>query len=142
MEKPLLTLQYLFIFIGFVLILGTSYPSYSQIFSRNKETRVSFPTEINVPEVDFQLKSTGIKKFDVNLEKKPINNTKIKIYDFLGNLILEDFISPADGKRKSYDLSQTSSEIFVVEIGNSKYNKTKSIYATPQGKKQKSEESE
>ncbi len=66
---------------------------------------------------------------------------KIKIYDFLGNLILEDYISPTDGMQKTYDLSQTSSEIFVVEIGNSKYNKTKSIYASPQGKKQKSEDS-
>lgn len=141
MEKPLQNLQYIYIFIGFVLILGSSSPTYSQIFSRKKEATVTFPKEINAPEVDFNLKSTGIKKFEVNLEKKPVNNTKIKIYDFLGNLILEDYITPTDGQQKNYDLSQTSSEIFVVEIGNSKYNKTKSIYATPQGRKQKSEDS-
>lgn len=141
MEKPLPNLQYIYIFIGFVLIVGSTSPSYSQLFNRKKETTVTFPKELNAPEVDFNLKSTGTKKFEVSLKKKPISNTKIKIYDFLGNLILEDYISPTDGQQKSYDLSQTSSEIFVVEIGNSKYNKTKSIYATPQGKKQKSEDS-
>ena len=139
MDKPLPYLQYIYIFIGFVLIVGSSSPSYSQIFGRKKETTVTFPKELNAPEVDFNLKSTGNKKFEVKLEKKPVINTKIKIYDFLGNLILEDYISPTDGKQKSYDMSQTSSEIFVVEIGNSKYNKTKSIYASPQGKKQKGE---
>ncbi|HSJ69783.1 MAG TPA: hypothetical protein VK921_19035 [Anditalea sp.] len=141
MEKPLPNLQYIYIFIGFVLIVGSTSPSYSQLFNRKKETTVTFPKELNAPEVDFNLKSTGTKKFEVSLKKKPVSNTKIKIYDFLGNLILEDYISPTDGQQKSYDLSQTSSEIFVVEIGNSKYNKTKSIYATPQGKKQKSEDS-
>jgi hypothetical protein len=137
MEKPLPILQYIYLIFAFVLILGTITPAYSQIFSRKKETTVNFPKEINAAEIDFNLKSTGIKKFEVNLDKKPATNTKVKIYDFLGNLILEDYISPADGQQKKYDLSQTGSEIFVVEIGNAKYNKTKSIYATPQGKKQK-----
>jgi len=141
MEKPLPKLQYFYLFLAFVLVLGSIAPGYSQIFSRKKESTVSFPKEINAAEVDFNLKSTGIKKFEINLDKKPVNITKIKIYDFLGNLILEDYISPADGQQKKYDLSQTSSEIFVVEIGNAKYNKTKSIYASPQGKKQKSGES-
>jgi len=137
MEKPLPILQYIYLTFVFVLILGTISPAYSQIFSRKKEATVNFPKDINATEIDFNLKSTGIKTFEVNLDKKPVGNTKIKIYDFLGNLILEDYISPSDGRQKKYDLSQTSSEIFVVEIGNAKYNKTKSIYATPQGKKHK-----
>lgn len=135
MDKTLQNQHYFLIFIALLLILGSGVPTYSQIFRNKQEKSVSFPKELSAPEINFELKTTGQKKFEVKLEKKPINNTKIKIYDFLGNLILEDYISPADGQQKTYDMSQTGSQIFVVEIGNSKYNKTKSIYASPQGKR-------
>lgn len=135
MDKTLQNQHYFLIVIAFLLILGSGFPSYSQIFRSKQEKTVSFPKELPAPEVNFELKSTGQKKFEVKLEKRPVSNTKIKIYDFLGNLILEDYILPSDGQQKSYDMSQTGSEIFVVEIGNSKYNKTKSIYASPQGKR-------
>lgn len=39
---------------------------------------------------------------------------------------------------KDYDFTHLNSKIFVVEVGNAKYNKTKSIYANPQGNLEKS----
>ncbi len=59
--------------------------------------------------------------------------TKIKVYDIVGNLIVEDKIVPEESKVKSFDFSHVNSHLFVVEVGNSKYNKTKSIYAQPSG---------
>lgn len=99
------------------------------------ETEISFPKEINNPNVNFNLQPLGIRKFKVVLDKKQQQLTNIKVYDILGNLILQDKIKPEDGLQKDYDFSHTKSKLFVVEIGNAKYNKTKSIYAHPQGSK-------
>ncbi|WP_229239591.1 hypothetical protein [Echinicola soli] len=41
----------------------------------------------------------------------------MKIFDIIGNLIMEDTIKPKDGKQKTYDFSHISSELFVVEVG-------------------------
>ncbi|WP_246581286.1 hypothetical protein [Echinicola shivajiensis] len=69
------------------------------------------------------------------MEEKIPTKTTVKVFDIIGNLILEDALMPEDGLQKTYDFSYVSSQLFVVEVGNSKYNKTKSIYANPQGKK-------
>lgn len=87
--------------------------------------------------VDFNLQSIGKKKFKVVLEKKSAANTKIKIYDVLGNLIIEDKIKPEDGTEKSFDFSHINSQLFVVEVGNLKFNRTKSIYAQSPGTRKK-----
>jgi len=81
----------------------------------------------------------GNKKFKLILDKPNNQLTDIKIFDILGNLILQDKLKPADGQQKSYDFTHLSSKIFVVEVGNAKYNKTKSIYANPQGTIEKAE---
>ena len=61
----------------------------------------------------------------------------MKIFDILGNLILQDQLLPDDGLQKNYDFTHLNSRIFVVEVGNAKYNKTKSIYANPHGTMEK-----
>lgn len=118
-----------------VLILPVQWQALAQNVIRPVETEISFPREINNTNVNFNLQPLGIRKFKVVLDKKQQQLTNIKVYDILGNLILQDKIKPEDGFQKNYDLSHTKSKLFVVEIGNAKYNKTKSIYAHPQGSK-------
>ncbi|MDN3670181.1 hypothetical protein QWY93_12685 [Echinicola jeungdonensis] len=108
---------------------------YAQDFLPKGEGSVTFPKNLNQPDVDFDLKSTGQKKFKIVLDEKIKNKTAVKIFDIVGNLILEDAIEPKDGKQKTYNFAHIKSQLFVVEVGNSKYNKTKSIYADPQGEK-------
>lgn len=60
-----------------------------------------------------------------NSTEKPLT---IKIYDVIGNLILKEEISSLGKFEKNYDLSFYKSGLFLVEIGNSKYNLTKSIF--------------
>ncbi|WP_375586133.1 hypothetical protein [Cyclobacterium xiamenense] len=110
----------------------------AQIVGRPIETTISFPKDLNTPTTDFSLQSLGNKKFKLLLEKPNNQLTDVKIYDILGNLILHDRLSPEDGKQKNYDFTHLNSKIFVVEVGNAKYNKTKSIYANPQGNMEKS----
>lgn len=97
------------------------------------ETEISFPTDLGSTPVNFNLQSLGNKKFKLVLEKPSKQLTDVKIYDILGNLILHDKLNPADGIQKSYDFTHLNSKLFVVEVGNAKYNKTKSVYANPPG---------
>ncbi|AWW31894.1 hypothetical protein DN752_18105 [Echinicola strongylocentroti] len=132
---PSKLLHIVFLAIGLWVLPGTYGKFYAQNFLKKSENNITFPKNLNKPDVDFNLKSTGAKKFKIILEDNIQNNTSVKIFDIIGNLIMEDTIVPKDGKQKSYDFSHINSELFVVEVGNSKYNKTKSIYANPQGVK-------
>ncbi|UCS91516.1 hypothetical protein KZP23_12165 [Echinicola marina] len=134
-------IQY-FIFIFAFLFIGSGIvtKNRAQNFLKKSETNLTFPKNLNQPDVDFDLKSTGQKKFKIVLEEKIPTKTTVKVFDIIGNLILEDALMPEDGLQKSYDFSYVSSQLFVVEVGNSKYNKTKSIYANPQGKKKVDEQ--
>ena len=139
MEKVLRkSLYYLsLIFVGASLMICSMSRTTAQQLSPQADRGVSFPINLVAPEVDFNLKITGNKKFKIVLDKKITANTKVKIYDILGNLIKEDKILPEDGTEKSFDFSSVNSQLFVVEVGNSKYNKTKSIYAQSPGTRKK-----
>lgn len=135
MGKPLPKRIVTFICTALCLIhmLGFSGYLYAQTVSRRVETEITFPRDLHTPEVKFNLRSTGRKNFILILDEKSNQLTNVKVFDILGNLILEDKIRPEDGTQKSYDFSSINSQLFVVEVGNAKYNKTKSIYANPQG---------
>jgi len=139
MEQPL-PKKYSFLLINILclfFIAGFSCHSYAQKVIKKVETDVSFPANLNSSIVDFNLKSTGNKKFKVILDKRWSGSTKVKVYDILGNLIREDKITAGEGLEKSFDFSHINSQLFVVEVGNSKYNKTKSIYAQPPGQRRR-----
>lgn len=127
------------VFLFLVLFYSGKFSVEAQNVIRPFETEISFPKDLNTPIVNFNLKSMGNKKFKLILDKPNNQLTDIKIFDILGNLILQDKLKPADGQQKSYDFTHLSSKIFVVEVGNAKYNKTKSIYANPQGTIEKAE---
>jgi|GEM_PF-1145290 len=141
MAKRLLKKIYIiaFLFTTLYFSAGMVTNHYAQNFLKKAEKSLSFPKNLNKPDVDFDLKSTGQSKFKIVLEEKIPTKTTVKIFDIIGNLILEDAFIPEDGKQKSYDFSHINSQLFVVEVGNSKYNKTKSIYANPHGKKKMDE---
>jgi len=129
---PLFNLS-LFVWPSLYILTGFLLFSNAQNLSQDADLGISFPHNLNSPSVEFKLKSSGEKKFRIILDKKSSGNTKVKIYDLIGNLVLEDMIKPEDGTEKSFDFSHINSHLFVVEVGNSKYNKTKSIYAQPPG---------
>jgi hypothetical protein len=112
----------------------------AQHLAKDADIEISFPPNLASPSVDFKLKSLGKRKIEVVLDKKTSRNTKVKVYDVIGNLVLEDMIKPEDGTEKCFDFSHVDSQLFVVEVGNSKYNKTKSIYVHPPDHKSVGEE--
>jgi len=122
-----------FILISFYYLTGIFTYVNAQNLSKDADIGISFPPNLVSPSIEFKLKSLGEKKFEVILETKIYRNTKVKVYDVVGNLVLEDIFKPEDGTEKSFNFSHIDSRLFVVEVGNSKYNKTKSIYAQPPG---------
>lgn len=127
------------VFLFLVLFYSGKFSVEAQNVSRSFETEISFPKDLNTPTVNFDLQSLGNKKFKLVLDKPNNQLTNVKIFDILGNLILQDKLKPDGGLQKNYDFTHLSSKIFVVEVGNAKYNKTKSIYANPQGTIDKAE---
>ncbi|WP_246538984.1 hypothetical protein [Litoribacter ruber] len=110
--------------------------SYAQGLGKEKDLK--FPKDLAYqPPIDFNLESQGYKQFVIKLNNKTKVSTRVKVYDMVGNLIIEDTIKPSDGVLKKYDMRDVNTQLFVVEIGNSKYNKTKSIYANPAGKRKR-----
>jgi len=91
---------------------------------------VVYPKKLLVNEkLDFKLSKTQSGSFIVsfyNNESKPV---VIKIYDITGNLVKQETVVQNGSFSKEYNLSYYKPSFFVVEVGNSKYNRTKSIMA-------------
>ena len=91
---------------------------------------LSFSNSLLNREFDFELTPTANGKFQLSF----YNNTnkeeiEIKVYDIIGNLIMHETL-PVNGQfSKEYDMSVYKTRLFVVEVGNSKYNKAKSVIA-------------
>lgn len=79
------------------------------------------------PDFDFKLKKTGTGKFLLTFYKNEKKSITIKVYDLIGNLIIQETINKNGAFSKEYDLSYYRPRFFVVEAGSSQYNKTKSI---------------
>lgn len=119
----------------FTFLLGTS-QLYAQnkkkeevpVTQLNKDGEIRYPKKILVnPDFDFKLKSTQKGKFILSFYKNQSKSITIKIYDLTGNLVLQESVSENGSFSKEYDLSYYKPNFFVVEVGSSQYNKTKSI---------------
>ncbi len=79
--------------------------------------------------VSFDLKPISKRKFSVSFLNKNQAQVAVKIYDVIGNLIIEEKVSGRGYFYKEYDLTFYNTDLFIIEVGNSKYNKTKSLVA-------------
>lgn len=79
--------------------------------------------------LSFNLKPIATRKFSVSFQNRNHSNVAVKIYDVIGNLIIEEKVIGSGYFYKEYDLSFYKTNLFIIEVGNSKYNKTKSLVA-------------
>jgi hypothetical protein len=95
----------------------------------NRDGKINYPKQILVnPDFDFKIKSTQKGKFIVSFYKSQSKPITIKIYDITGNLVLQESVLDDGSFSKEYDLSYYKPKFFVVEVGSSQYNKTKSVF--------------
>lgn len=89
---------------------------------------LKYPKKLLVnPDFDFKLKSTQKGKFILSFYKNQDKALTVKIYDITGNLVLQETVSENGSFSKEYDLSYYRPKFFIVEVGSSEYNRTKSI---------------
>ena len=95
-----------------------------------KDGDVDYPKKILVNgEFDFKLSKVQSGTFLLSFYKREKKPTVIKIYDITGNLLKQETVIETGSFSKEYNLSYYKPSFFVVEVGSSKYNKTKSIMA-------------
>ncbi len=77
--------------------------------------------------IDFEVRALGNRRFMVNFINKDAR-VHIRIYDVIGNLIKEDFTTQRGRFSQEYDMSKSKSEVYIVEVGDTKYSTTKRIF--------------
>ncbi len=93
-----------------------------------REGELNYPKKLLVnPDFDFKLKSNEKGKLNISFYKNQSKAVTIKIYDITGNLVLQETVSENGSFNKEYNLAYYKPNFFVVEVGSSQYNKTKSI---------------
>lgn len=93
------------------------------------ENRIQYTRNILNQSFDFQLQPVSPGKFQINIKGGLRTDLSIKVYDVIGNLLYEDDVRIRGFLRKELDLSDYKSNFFIIEIGNTEVNKTKSIVA-------------
>ncbi|MCC5919775.1 MAG: hypothetical protein LAT68_00145 [Cyclobacteriaceae bacterium] len=95
---------------------------------RGKEEKLKYSKDILDKDFDFELKRIkDNKKFELSFRNSEERQMRVKIYDILGNLLHEEELFVRGSYSKEFDVSKFSADVFVIEVGGAKYNKTKSI---------------
>ena len=130
MTKKLLLIPFMLLF---MLSVGFAQKAANDSVAVEKvkgDGEVAYPKKLLVHEkLDFKLSKTQSGSFIVsfyNNESKPV---VVKIYDITGNLVKQETVVQKGSFSKEYNLAYYKPSFFVVEVGNSKYNRTKSIMA-------------
>lgn len=93
------------------------------------EFKIQYNKQILNKDFDFTLKATDTGKFTLSYFNTNERYVTVRIYDFIGNLILQERVPTKGVVNREYDLSFSKNKMFIVEVGNAKYNKTKSVMA-------------
>lgn len=101
-------------------------PSSPTLFERD----INYPNRILREELDFELTPVSQGKFRLNITTQNKGFFFIKVYDVIGNLLYEEKVRVRGSFQQELDMSDYSTDFFIIEIGNEEFNKTKSIVAT------------
>lgn len=99
----------------------------SAVSKTEPEGTIEYGRNLLNPGFDFDLKPTAPGKFRVMFDNTTEKAVVIKIYDIIGNLLINYEVDQQGEFVKEFDVSDFKTRLFVVEIGNSKYNKAKSV---------------
>lgn len=99
----------------------------SALAAEGPESTLEFEGELLNQDFDFDLKPTAPGKFRLSFDNTTEKAVVIKIYDIIGNLLMLQTVDQQGTFVKEFDVSIHNTRLFVVEVGNSKYNKAKSV---------------
>ena len=128
MKQSILILLFSFSIIAYINAQNTGSVDSVRAEQVEKDGNVNYPKKLLVnPDFDFKLKKSAAGKFIVSFYKEDEKPVTIKIFDLLGNLVVQETVNQSGPYSKEYNLSYYKPKFFVVEAGSSQYNKTKSI---------------
>ncbi len=97
------------------------------INTENNSTNSTNITQNQSNNIDFEVRALGNRRFMVSFINKD-SRVYIRIYDVIGNLIKEDNTTQRGRFSQEYDMSKSKSEVYIVEVGDTKYSTTKRIF--------------
>lgn len=85
--------------------------------------------ELYHPEnINFEVRLTAPRRFMVLFENVEGNPIYVKVYDMVGNQVAQDVSNQKGRYSKEFDMSNNRSEVFIVEVGNTRNNNTKRVF--------------
>lgn len=78
--------------------------------------------------VDFEVQTISKNRFRISFNNNSGRSVFVKIYDVIGNLIRHEKINRKGKFRKDYDLSNTRTDFYVIEVGNENNSITKRLF--------------
>lgn len=85
--------------------------------------------QLYTPEnINFEVRLTAPRRFMVLFENVEGNPIYVKIYDMVGNQIAQDVSNQKGRYSKEFDMGSNRSEVFIVEVGNTRNNNTKRVF--------------
>ena len=94
-----------------------------QAYAQAKE-----PIAYSIQNIDFEVRILGNRRFQLNFVNTSNGLVYVRIYDVIGNLVKEEVVNTPGKFSKDYDMSDYKSEVYIVEVGNTKYSTTKRIF--------------
>jgi len=86
------------------------------------------PIAYSIQNIDFEVKILGNRRFQLNFVNTSNGLVYVRIYDVIGNLVKEEVVNSPGKFSKDYDMSAYKSEVYIIEVGNTKYSTTKRIF--------------
>lgn len=123
----ILLLSFCLLMTGALFSVSAQAPTDTVVHESVPERTIEYNRNLLNPGFDFELKPTAPGKFRVMFDNNTEKAVVIKIYDIIGNLLINYEVSQQGEFIKEFDVSAFHTRLFVVEIGNSKYNKAKSV---------------
>ena len=78
--------------------------------------------------LDFEVQSISRRHFRISFINRSGRSVFVKIYDVIGNLLKQEKINRKGEFKKDYDLSDTHTEFYVIEVGNTKTTVVKRLF--------------
>jgi hypothetical protein len=82
----------------------------------------------NPENIDFEVRLTAPRRFAVLFENPDGNPIYVKVYDMVGNQVAQDVSNQKGRYMREFDMTNNRSEVFLVEVGNTRNNSTKRIF--------------
>ena len=80
--------------------------------------------------LDFEVQSISHRRFRISFNNRSGKSIFVKIYDVIGNLIKQEKINRKGEFKKDYDMSDTHTEFYVIEVGNTQTTVVKRLFPT------------